>query len=81
MTVQTPTTAQDVERQTRKLLDRLRRELADTCNSDQVGRVGRSYYEHLSREATVTEFIPVLVYRYTKDELAGCEPDELHEAV
>jgi len=59
----------ELERQTAHQLTKLRRELAGRIASDQVTAVGRARYDVLREHATVNDFIPLLVYRFTKDEV------------
>jgi hypothetical protein len=62
-------TPEELERQTKGRLDALRSELGDRVAPEQVAVVGRRHFERLSRHATVTDFIPLLVYRFTREEL------------
>ena len=61
--------APELERQTAHQLTKLRRELAGRITSDQITAVGRARYDILCEHATVNDFIPLLVYRFTKDEV------------
>jgi hypothetical protein len=63
-----------------RVLDGLGRELADEIPATRVTSVGRGYFEQLRAEARITDFIPVLVYRFTREELRRCKRDELSEA-
>ena len=62
-------TQKEVERMTADRLDDLRKELGEKIDAEQVKTVGSSQYERLSRDATINDFIPLLVYRHTKSEL------------
>jgi hypothetical protein len=73
-------TPEELERQTARQLDNLRQELEEIVTADTVVRVGREHYAELCRQATITDFIPLLVYRFTKDELTVGARDELHHA-
>jgi hypothetical protein len=42
--------------------------------------VGRRHLERLSRHATITDFIPLLVWRCTREELLGRRRGELRDA-
>jgi hypothetical protein len=70
----------ELERQTVGRLDVLREELSTTVPPEHVNAVGRRHFERLSRHATVTDFIPLLVYRFTREELLYGEPEQLHDA-
>jgi hypothetical protein len=48
--------------------------------AERVTAVGRAHYESLSRDAAVNDFIPLLVYRFAKEELIAGRRDDLHEA-
>jgi hypothetical protein len=61
-------------------LDELRRELAGRVAPERVTAIGYRHYERLRRDATINDFIPVLVHRYAREELLRIAPDELHGA-
>jgi hypothetical protein len=63
-----------------RVLDGLGREFADEIPPDQVTSVGRGYFDQLRAEARIDDFIPVLVYRFTREELRRCGRDELSHA-
>jgi hypothetical protein len=63
-----------------KSLDHLRRELAGTVPADRVAEVGLAHFERLSLNASIPDFIPLLVYRFAKEELLYATPDELQRA-
>jgi hypothetical protein len=73
-------TAQEVEHQTARRLDALRDELGTHVAPERVTVVGRRHFERLTRHATITDFIPLLVYRYTREELLYSEPEQLTDA-
>ena len=78
-------TVEELERQTARQLDALRRELRETgslgdTGSHEIDVVGRAHFDRLLREATITDFIPLLVYRLTKEEFVYTTRDELHDA-
>jgi hypothetical protein len=73
-------TPQELDRQTVKVIDSLQRELGAFFSPDQVRAIGHDHYERLRRNATINEFIPLLVYRYTKEDLYYSRRDELHDA-
>jgi hypothetical protein len=62
-------TSQELERQTAAGLDALRRELEPEIPPERVTTVGHQHFERLRCHATVTDFIPLLVYRLTREEL------------
>ena len=58
-----------LEKQIAGRLDALRRELGPDVPADLVAALGRYHADRLLAEATITDFIPQLVYRATKDDL------------
>lgn len=73
-------TTDELARQTARQLEALRTELAGTPSAEQVTAVGNVHFERLRQEATVQDFIPLLVYRFTKEELVYSTRDRLHDA-
>jgi hypothetical protein len=73
-------TTDELEQQTARQLDALRRELEGSGRTRQVTLVGGRHLERLRRDATVTEFIPLLVYRFTKEELVDGTREELPDS-
>jgi hypothetical protein len=69
-----------LDRQIDQVLDGLRREFADELPATQVTAVGEAYFDALQRDARITDFIPVLVQRYARDELLRCRREELNRA-
>jgi hypothetical protein len=63
-----------------RVLDGLVREFADEIPADQVTSVGRGTFERLRAEARIDDFIPVLVYRFTREQLRRCGRDQLSDA-
>jgi hypothetical protein len=59
------TTTAELEHHTSALLDGLHRELGD----GRVKTVGRRHFERLLRDARVLDYIPLLVYRATKEDV------------
>jgi hypothetical protein len=45
-----------------------------------VTSVGRGYFEQLRAEPRIDDFIPALVYRFTREELRCCGRDQLSDA-
>jgi hypothetical protein len=72
--------ARELERQLDKVFSDLVRDLGDNAAADQVTTIGHDHYERLRRDATVNDFIPLLVYRFTREELVRSRRDELHDA-
>jgi hypothetical protein len=64
----------ELERQVESRLEALRQELRDPAVAERVAAVGRQVFERLRRDATVNDFIPLLVQRYTSQELASGQP-------
>jgi hypothetical protein len=69
-----------LQRQVHDLLETLRREFADDVPASRVTAVGAAYFDGLRAEARIPDFIPVLVYRYTREELLRVTRDDLHHA-
>jgi hypothetical protein len=63
------TDSNQLERQIAGRLDALQRELGPDVPADLVAALGRYHADRLLAEATITDFIPQLVYRATKDDL------------
>jgi hypothetical protein len=61
-------------------LEALRREFAGRVPADQVTQIGKDQFEMLSKHATINDFIALLVYRQTREEILTCERGELHHA-
>ena len=57
-------------------LEHLRREFADKVPPEQVTRIGRDRFERLIENARILDFIPLLVYRQTREALLVAQPDE-----
>ena len=58
-----------LEAQTAALPEALRRELQPEGDADPVTALGRHHFERLLTHATITDYIPLLVYRSTKEDL------------
>jgi hypothetical protein len=59
------TTTSELEHHTEFLLEGLHRELDD----GRVEAIGQMHFERLLRQARVLDYIPLLVYRATKDDV------------
>jgi hypothetical protein len=73
-------TPQQLDAQMEKVFGQLARELSDVAPADEVTSVGLGHYERLRDGAAITDFIPLLVYRYTREELVTTSRDDLHRA-
>jgi hypothetical protein len=73
-------TTEDLERQIDRVLHSLREFAGDGIDAARVRAVGLAHYESLHRHATINDFIPLLVYRYAKEELSQIRRKELHRA-
>ena len=70
----------ELERQMDKIFDDLRRELGETVAAEQITAIGTDKFERLSACAEINDFIPLLVYRFTKEELVNATRRELQDA-
>jgi hypothetical protein len=70
--------AQQLKRHTERELETLARELEDTVPAEVVMQVGRRRFEALRARARIYDFIPLLVYRQTREELTAA--GHLHRA-
>ncbi len=73
-------TRQELEQQTNRQVETLRRELAGRVPDERVAEVGRKHVDRLRLHATIPDFIPLLVYRSAKEELLSATADQLHRA-
>jgi hypothetical protein len=67
-----------LNRQVERQLESLRREFADEIPASQVTAVGEAHFDRLRADARIPDFIPVLVYRFTREELIRAEHEDLH---
>ena len=58
----------ELEQQISNRLDSLHRELGPQIPRDHLTSVGRYHAERLLAQATITDYIPLLVYRCTKED-------------
>jgi hypothetical protein len=70
----------ELERQMERLLRELQRDLEDSVPAARVTAVGRAHYESLHRGAAINDYIPLLVYRFAKEELVASRRDELQDS-
>jgi hypothetical protein len=73
-------TAEELERQMDKLPDDLHRDLGGVVPLERIRAVSDAHYVGLRRDAAINDFIPLLVYRFARDELVTAALDDLHEA-
>jgi hypothetical protein len=57
-------------------LAHLQREFDGRVPAEHVTRIGRDRFERLIENAKILDFIPLLVYRQTREALLVFEPDE-----
>ena len=69
----------NLRRQMDKELETLRNEFVE-LSADQVTALGEAQFHRLRAGARITEFIPVLVHRYAREELLRIRDDELSSA-
>ena len=68
-----------LDRQIERQLESLRREFADFIPENQVAAIGRAHADWLRAEARILDFIPVLAYRFAREELVEIRQDELQQ--
>jgi hypothetical protein len=61
--------AEELEKHIDSVVRELDRELHGQIPHDRVETVNRGHYKSLCRDAAINDFIPVLVYRFAKEEL------------
>jgi hypothetical protein len=71
-------TPDELEHQMERLFRELHDDLGGSVGAGRVAAVSRAHYELLRRDAVINDFIPLLVYRFTKEELVASRRDELH---
>ncbi len=69
-----------LNRQVDRQLESIRREFADEITANRVTAVGEACFDQLVADARINDFIPVLVYRYTREQLVNARHEELHRA-
>jgi hypothetical protein len=72
--------ASKVEQLVKRQLSGLHREFPDQVA--RIDELGRAHLESLRAGATIEDFLPVLVYRFTRDDLrrVGSEPSVTRDA-
>jgi hypothetical protein len=73
-------TTEQLEVQMEHTLKSLVVDLGDEASAEQVLAVGSSHFERLQRDAAINDFIPLLVYRFTREELVAAGRGDLHVA-
>jgi hypothetical protein len=68
-----------LERQVERQLQALLREFEGEIPPSEVTPIVEAHFARLREQARIEEFIPVLVYRYAREELR-IRRDELHHA-
>ena len=73
-------TREELDTQVERGLEALQREFAGKVPAATVAQVGTDRYGELVANATVLDFIPLLVFRQTRAALLPIEHHELHHA-
>jgi hypothetical protein len=71
---------QELEELTEQELDTLRRELGPGVDAERLTALGHEQFARLVEHATVLDFIPLLVYRFTKAALREEQANPMREA-
>ena len=61
-------------------LEELQREFSDRVSDEAVTEIGMLRYRALQTAATINDFIPLLVYRQTREELVTIDHRDLHRS-
>jgi len=72
--------AHELNEHVERKLEILCREFADTVPEGQIERTCVAHLEALRSSATIYDYIPLLVYRLTREELRESRPGELHRS-
>jgi len=72
--------AHELEEHVERRLDALYREFADVVPETEIGRLSEANLSALRSTATIYDYIPLLVYRFTREQLLRSAPDELHRS-
>jgi Protein of unknown function (DUF3562) len=74
-------TKNQVELHTHALLQGLHREFDGDCGADAIEGIGHRHLARLVTGARILDYIPVLVYRATRNDLVGLQSEHrLHDA-
>jgi hypothetical protein len=71
-------TTEQLDVQMDHILKSLVVDLGREVSAEQVLAVGTSHFERLQRDAAINDFIPLLVYRFTREELVAAGRADLH---
>lgn len=69
---------EELDRKMAKLPHDLHRDLGGAIPLERA--VSRAHYNGLRRDAAINDFIPLLVYRFAREELVTATRTDLHEA-
>jgi hypothetical protein len=72
--------AHELDEHIERELDALYGEFADSVPESQIERTCEAHLEALRRTATIYDYIPLLVYRLTREQLRGSKHGELHHS-
>lgn len=70
----------ELNRRVERQLENLCREFQHQVPASRVKALGRAHFEQLQTQARITDFIPVLVHRVTREDLQRSTRSELHRA-
>jgi hypothetical protein len=73
-------TSEQLDVQMDHIFERLVVDLGGDVSAEHVLAVGASHFERLQRDAAINDFIPLLVYRFTREELVAAGRGDLHVA-
>ena len=73
-------TTEQLDVQMGHVFQRLVDDLRDEVPAEEVLEVSTGHFERLRRDAAVNDFIPLLVYRFTREQFVTARPAELHAA-
>ena len=73
-------TSEEIERQSDRLLSQLHNELGGAIEPERIAVIGRGHYDSLVQNAAINDFVPLLVYRFTKEELVDALTARLPKA-
>jgi len=65
---------------TSALLDSLHREFGAEIDHHYIDELGQSHFQRLMNGARILDYIPVLVYSATRNELLAIHEERLHRA-
>lgn len=65
--------AENLQARVERGLQALQSEFPDDV--DRIDDIGQAYFERLRADARIEDFLPILVYRFTRDELRAAPVD------